>query len=659
MKIPIHNAYIFDTWCSLWTDTTDPTWQTRKWQLLTSCGLYVATSFMNSTYAVFSICLMLLSYIWIKRRWTYQKLVDGGLPTVFWRPKFVNYVYPVDDDNHSNLSQNAKLTSTSITGILPRMGRLKGPYGMYGTVYGISTSVFHIAHPVPAVIILSATTTTSTSSHDKSSLKNENYRHQSVSSSSAATKKPAYDHFKNFCGEGVFTADGEDWKAKRAAVLHALLRGSGEPGGYQAKIEQQSNVTATQLIQEFKRYTSTIVDQGTNIVPILQRSTIALIYRYITHTDLPTMDSPCSTIIKSKTEEGRQDAMSTKDVIHSLIPSYLISITRIRMIILAQSRSVWFILPRWMYRTMSDLYRQEEKTMTPIRELAHQACLNARTQPSSPLALLQHYNSTIYNSTKIGFNKSKNLFSKSLIDEAITLLFAGQDTSAATLSWTLHLLSLYPNIQEKLAHEVRSIISTSTDGSVYVSKTLVSKMTYLDAVIKESMRLYPVAPFIVRKLPTTIQLPNPINKHNDSDNDTSVQSRVKRHPYITLHAGTLACIWIYSLHRNPEFWNRPDDFIPERWLSEAKTTNKNVDAGIKTVGAYIPFAFGPRNCVGQPLAQTILRTILSRLIYQFRFKDPRLKDGSDPKALLKDMQAGFTVLPLDGVYLTIHDRHGE
>ena len=162
---------------------------------------------------------------------------------------------------------------------------------------------------------------------------------------------------------------------------------------------------------------------------------------------------------------------------------------------------------------------------------------------------------------------------------------------------------------------------------------MISKLPYLDAVVKESMRLYPVAPFIVRRLQEDVSI---ATENNDGT--------------LTLPANSMALIWIYGLHRNPKFWNNPDEFIPERWI----------DADLKDPGqhngAYIPFASGPRNCLGQPIAHIVIRTILARLMYQFEFSDVRSRIPGNTEDLRIEMEAGFTVLPAGGVHLEIRNR---
>jgi hypothetical protein len=535
-----------------------------------------------------------------------------GLPTLIWRPRFVTY-RPGEEDQ--------KLASSTITRMLPRMERLGGPYGMYGTVYGVSTAVVHVAHPVPAKAIFGYSVKASTSGKPTK---------KKIINSTGASKAPAYDHFKNFCGEGVFTADGEDWKAKRASVMHCLIKGTNNSSSEIAqRLETEANRAAdTFSAQVMALQKSQKKDPSANVVPLLQRATVGLIYRYITHDD-PQWGFPNSSPTTTETETN-QNATPKSTPRTGLVDSYLNSIIRIRMIILAQSRSIWFLLPRWCYRFFSSLYRDEESTLGPIRLFAKNAC--NRAKPGSPLANLNARESHNGNIQSHGI-------SKDLLDETITLLFAGQDTSAATLSWTLHLLSIYPAVQTKLANEIKAVLQEdgTTSENPRVGKKSIVKMPYLDAVIKESMRLYPVAPFVVRKLVNNIPI-------------CDEKAMEKKDPVAVLPAGSLACIWIYSLHRNPLFWNRPNEFLPERWMNP-----DTKDIG-QTNGAYMPFASGPRNCVGQPLAHIILRTILSRIISKYEFRDERLAKGEDPSSLRKDMQAGFTVLPNGGVFLTIQER---
>ncbi len=606
-----------------------------------------------------------------------------------------------------------KMGSSSITNVLPRMERLNGPYGMYATVYGIRTKVVHVGHHVPARAILTGADVIELDTREEilggaRARRSNRQPNNTVSSSktirrsssstlrllTGSTKNPAYDHFKNFSGEGVFTANGSDWKAKRASVIHCLLRNSNT----ESMLEVEANRAANTFIREVacamkvgrnRRGSNDEAEKmncvTVNVVPMLQRSTVGLVYRLITHhnidfgpivgKDMENNESISDQASSSSTSSSspRSSAASLATIlqvdgdvnswsecrsnqpkcdereqqIKLLLPDYLQSVTRIRMIILAQSRSIWFLLPRWVYKTFSPMYREEERTMIPIRKFSRMACDNA--MPGSPIAQLRQRESHLskYTAASISSNISKDL-----LDEAITLLFAGQDTSAATLSWTLHLLSLHPDKQEMVAKELRSVLGDVV-GKL-VSKSMISQMPYLDAVIKESMRLYPVAPFIVRMLTTDITIPN--DETHTSDKYTSKKT-------ITLPASTFACIWIYALHRNPKLWDRPNEFLPERWIDP---TLRSRDLGQEEYGAYMPFAIGPRNCLGQPLAQVILRVVLARILITYVVVDPKFEAlqrmgklrgiDFDPNSLRKDMQAGFTVLPSNGLNIQLVGR---
>lgn len=121
-----------------------------------------------------------------------------------------------------------------------------------------------------------------------------------------------------------------------------------------------------------------------------------------------------------------------------------------------------------------------------------------------------------------------------LIDEAITLLFAGQDTSAATLSWCLYLLGKNHKYQDVILKE----LTTQGDDDNNNNNS-----DMLEYCVKESMRLYPVAPFVVRNIVEDIVIP--------ADKSLAVVAAAAEMENLTLTKGSLACIWIYSLHRNP------------------------------------------------------------------------------------------------------------
>jgi len=672
---------------------------------------------------VFVCCCVLF-----KRRCAYFQLSSEkcNLPTVIWLPRFFNYNPKLDDNGmdiggswsdiisscyYQKNSRRKKLGPSTITNVLPRMERLNGPYGMYATLYGLSTKVVHVAHPVPARLILMGNTcsrksrTMANTSVKKTFMVSSKNRTKH-SFSPGALKSPAYDHFKNFSGDGVFTSDGLTWKMKRASVLHCLLKGCTRDGSTESqRLELEANRAADSfLLNAFEmsydgkggksRGNDQQENRAVNIVPLLQKSTVGLIYRLITHHNVSfhnnNLEQPQSLFkfvsddvsTSSETDEScdelsqdnlpsltmnKHKSKNTKEYknilsLADLVTRYLDAVTNIRMIILAQSRSIWFLLPRWTYRLLSPIFREEERIMITIREFARMACKNA--QPSSPLHSLRFRAS--HNSKSAEKVNNGSIVNKDLLDEAITLLFAGQDTTAATLSWTLHLLSLYPQVQDRLVEEINQVVEDTSNKNnnnpgEFISRKMIAKMPFLDAVLKESMRLYPVAPFIVRKITDVISIP--------IEQDASTKSKSK--PPVVIPEGTLACIWIYGLHRNKKLWHRPDDFIPDRWINPTVRQRDPAQNDKNLYGAFMPFAAGPRNCLGQPLAHIILRIVLSKIMRNCVVSDRRLgalqkesygnkEDNADETQqimhLRKDMQAGFTVLPLGGVELHLHKQ---
>jgi cytochrome P450 len=191
-----------------------------------------------------------------------------------------------------------------------------------------------------------------------------------------------------------------------------------------------------------------------------------------------------------------------------------------------------------------------------------------------------------------------------------------------TLGWCIYLLSQYPDIQKKAREEVLSQPSTpkTADG-----------ITFLDAVIREAMRLFPVAPFVMR---CTTQSRTYTTKTNRS---------------LTIPKGCFVCVWIYALHRHERFWFQPHAFMPDRWLTPPRDGSVSTDAPADNLEAFMPFAHGPRMCVGQVFGRASVHTVLGELLRECVFESTELLTYVHSKP----MEMGFTVLPAHGVTVAV------
>uniref|UniRef100_A0A6P4EB37 Probable cytochrome P450 4d21 n=1 Tax=Drosophila rhopaloa TaxID=1041015 RepID=A0A6P4EB37_DRORH len=163
------------------------------------------------------------------------------------------------------------------------------------------------------------------------------------------------------------------------------------------------------------------------------------------------------------------------------------------------------------------------------------------------------------------------------IDEDIrqelnVFIFAGDDTTTSGLSHALHVLSRYPEVQDRVYKEILGVLGEDPDSPVTQSQLL--DLKYLDCVIKETMRLHPPVPIIGRYIPNDLQIPGNTN--------------IFLMPYYVL--------------RDPEYFPDPQTFKPERWMDGENALLPNF--------AYIPFSAGPKNCMGQKFANLQLKTLI-------------------------------------------------
>ncbi|XP_057365351.1 cytochrome P450 4c3-like [Daphnia carinata] len=179
-----------------------------------------------------------------------------------------------------------------------------------------------------------------------------------------------------------------------------------------------------------------------------------------------------------------------------------------------------------------------------------------------------------------------NNFSKDEIRyEVNSIMITGHDTSALGLTWFLYNMSRYPEHQKLLSEELNAVFGNS-DRPCTVQD--VADLKYLDCCVKESLRMYPSVPFILRCLPE----------------DTKIG-------VYNLPKGLMVGLSIVGLHYNPQVFPDPEVFKPERFFAENSSGRHRF--------AYSAFGAGPRNCIGQKFALLQMKVNIAHLIRRFSF----------------------------------------
>jgi len=205
----------------------------------------------------------------------------------------------------------------------------------------------------------------------------------------------------------------------------------------------------------------------------------------------------------------------------------------------------------------------------------------------------------------------KSVSDKQLRDEVMTILLAGHETTAMALTWTWYLLSLNPTVEHQLQRELSEVL-----GGCEPTFEALPNLKYAKMVFEEAIRLYPPVWLIPR---------------------TAVKDDEIGGYYIPAGSGVL--VSPYSMHRNPEFWENPEVFDPERFSVEGWTN--------RPYYAYFPFGGGPRSCIGSSFGITEALLIIAMVAQRYRL---RLVPGHPvkPEPLL-------TLRPRQGVLMTLQE----
>ncbi len=195
-------------------------------------------------------------------------------------------------------------------------------------------------------------------------------------------------------------------------------------------------------------------------------------------------------------------------------------------------------------------------------------------------------------------------------DEMMTMLLAGHDTTALTLTYTWYLLSRHPAVEAQLHEHLEAEL-----GGRPPTMADVPDLDLVDRIVDEAMRLYPPV-YVMFRAPTE---PVTFDGYTVPEDGTIMLSQ-------------------WATHRSKRFWDDPETFDPDRWAGESDRPRY----------AYFPFGGGPRHCIGKHLAKLEATLILARTAQEYRLEYTRDREV--------ELRPTLTMHPRDGMPMRVHER---
>uniref|UniRef100_A0AAF5D3J7 Cytochrome P450 n=1 Tax=Strongyloides stercoralis TaxID=6248 RepID=A0AAF5D3J7_STRER len=183
--------------------------------------------------------------------------------------------------------------------------------------------------------------------------------------------------------------------------------------------------------------------------------------------------------------------------------------------------------------------------------------------------------------------KRKGLSKVEILAQGFLFLLVGYETTASTTQFILFMLAHHQEYQDKCREEILKVLEGKSIN--YIDYDTVNKLNYLDQCVKECLRMYPPAPRINRVC---------VEK-------TTIHG-------ITFEPGTTVSIPMFNLHYDEKIYPQPNIFDPERFSSEQKAGRDPL--------YYLPFGYGPRNCIGMRYAYLSMKVYLARFLLNYKFK---------------------------------------
>ncbi|MEO6623343.1 MAG: cytochrome P450 [Burkholderiaceae bacterium] len=379
---------------------------------------------------------------------------------------------------------------------------------------------------------------------------------------------------------GVFSAEGEDWQRQRRMVMASFA-----PGHVRAYFPSLVKV-ALRLRGRWQKAARS--GEAINLQADLMRFTVDAIAGLAFGRDINTLESG-------------------EDVIQRHLDKVLPSIFR----------RAFSLIPYWRYVKLP-VDHALDRSVEVIRSTIHDFVMQARQRLQDNPALREQPRNLLEAMILAADQPDSGLGDDQVVGNVLTMLLAGEDTTANTLAWMLDLLQRNPHALQRAQQEVRNL---APDPAAFTSE-LMDQLVFLDACASETMRLKPVAPFIVLH----------------ALRDAVVGD-------VAVPRGTM--IWGVMRHDSLDerHFTDPLAFKPERWLPQ---TEPALTAAAKR--AAMPFGSGPRMCPGRYLALLEMKMAMAMLLTSFDIVSVSTPDGQPARERM-----AFTMNPV-GLTMRLRER---
>ncbi|PRQ54542.1 putative cytochrome P450 [Rosa chinensis] len=198
----------------------------------------------------------------------------------------------------------------------------------------------------------------------------------------------------------------------------------------------------------------------------------------------------------------------------------------------------------------------------------------------------------------------------------LDLFIGGTISSTETMQWAIAELINHPDVFKKVREEINSVLGNACR---LVEETDIPSLPYLQAVVKEALRLYPPSPVVIRK----------------SRQNCKIEG-------FDINQGTMVAINVYAIMRDPEIWDNPNEFRPERFLASSSEGHDSVDYDQKEQNFnFVAFGGGRRRCPGSSVALLLVNTAVAAMVQCFDWKVGEI--GDDDAKVNVQIGAGISL----------------